>query len=218
VSKAINFSPRGLADGIPVTMPMTIRPASPKDAAQILEIYAPFCLETPVSFETQPPTVAELRRRITKTLALFPWLVSEQDGMIVGYAYASRHRERAGYRWSVDVSVYVREGHRQKGLGRALYLSLFAILRLQGFWNILAGITLPNPASVALHESMGLKPVAVYKRIGFKCGRWHDVGWWLLALAPTAGEPEEPRPFPAVRVSPEYAAALGAGSALLAGR
>jgi len=197
-------------------MTMTIRLASPKDAGQILEIYAPFCLTSHVSFETHPPTVGELRQRIARTLTFLPWLVCEQDGLIRGYAYASRHRERAGYRWSVDVSVYVREGHRRKGLGRALYSSLFAILRLQGFYNVLAGIILPNPASVSLHESMGLRPLGVYQGIGFKCGRWHDVGWWQLALRPRVGDPEEPLAFSVVRDRPECDDALAAGSSLLA--
>ena len=126
------------------------------------------------------------------TLEFFPWLIAEEGGRVLGYAYASRHRERAAYRWSADVSVYVREDARGKGVGRALYTSLFAILRLQGIFNILAGITLPNAASVALHEAMGLRPLGVYERIGFKCGAWHDVGWWQYALRPHDGPPDEP--------------------------
>jgi len=196
-------------------MASTIRFATQKDAGQIVEIYAPFCVGTPVSFETEPPSLALMRQRINKTLKVFPWLVSEHEGQILGYAYASRHRERAGYRWSVDVSVYVREGHRRKGLGRALYSSLFAILRLQGFYNIVAGISLPNPASVTLHESMGMRRVGVYRGIGFKCGKWHDVGWWQLALRAQDGEPEEPRELPVVRDLDECRDALAAGLALL---
>jgi L-amino acid N-acyltransferase YncA len=196
-------------------MSSTIRFATPKDAGEILEIYAPFCAGTPVSFETEPPSLAGMRQRISKTLKSLPWLVCEQEGRILGYAYASRHRERAGYRWSVDVSVYVREGHRGKGLGRALYSSLFAILRLQGFYNILAGISLPNPASVTLHESMGLRLLGVYQGIGFKCGQWHDVGWWQLALRDRDGEPAEPRELPVVRDSVECRGALASGDALL---
>jgi len=196
-------------------MAITIRFATPKDAGQIREIYAPFCVCTPVSFETEPPSLSEMRQRINKTLKYFPWVVCEQEGRILGYAYASRHRERAGYRWSVDVSVYVREGHRGKGLGRALYSSLFVILRLQGFFNVLAGISLPNPASVTLHESMGMQLVGVYRGIGFKCGEWHDVGWWQLALRDWDGEPEEPRELPVVRDRDECRDALAAGQALL---
>jgi phosphinothricin acetyltransferase len=198
-------------------MASTIRFATPRDARQIVEIYAPFCVGTPVSFESEPPSAAQMRQRISKTLRSHPWVVCAEAGQILGYAYAGRHRERAGYRWSVDVSVYVREGHRRRRLGRALYLSLFEIVRLQGFYNIVAGITLPNPASVALHESMGMRPVGVYSGIGFKCGRWHDVGWWQLALRTPEGHPEEPRSFPMVRDLPECQAALTAGLALLGG-
>ncbi len=129
---------------------------------------------------------------------------------MLGYAYASRHRDRAAYLWSVDVSAYVREGHRRGGLARTLYTALFAIVRLQGFVNVLAGISLPNPASVALHEAMGLRQLGVYRNIGYKCGQWHDVGWWQLALREPSGEPAEPRAFAAVRDLDECRAALAA--------
>ena len=208
--------PRGLRSGREgsVIMSMTIRVASADDAAQCLEIYAPFCLETPVSFESEAPSLEEMRRRIKKTLDFFPWLIAEGEGRVLGYAYASRHRERAGYRWAADVSVYVREGERGKGVGRALYTSLFAILRLQGIYSVLAGITLPNRASVVLHEAMGLRPLGVYSRIGYKCGAWHDVGWWQRALrSHDDGPPAEPIAFPALRDSAACAAAIRAGTA-----
>jgi L-amino acid N-acyltransferase YncA len=196
-------------------MALSIRLAEERDAESIREIYAPFCVETPVSFETEAPSAQEVRQRIKKILEFLPWLVCEDEGQVVGYAYASRHRERAGYRWSVDVSVYVREGRRGSGIGRALYTSLFEILRLQGFYNILAGVTLPNPASVALHEAMGLRPVALYPAIGLKCGAWHDVGWWQLATRPFTNEPDEPLALASVQALPEFAAALALGSSLL---
>src|SRR5690348_10479220 len=163
-------------------MAPTIRLATEDDAAQILEIYAPFCLDTTVSLETEPPSLDEMRRRMTKTLPSFPWLVCDEAGLVLGYAYASKHRERAAYVWSVDVSVYVCEGRRRGGLGRALYTSLFAILRLQGYYNALAGVTLPNPGSEGLHRAMGFQPVGVYRNIGHKRGGWHDVAWSQLAL------------------------------------
>jgi phosphinothricin acetyltransferase len=187
---------------------MPIRMATERDAEQIREIYAPFCLSTPVSFETEAPGIDEMRARLAKTLDVLPWLVWEREGLLLGYAYASRHRDRAGYRWSVDVSVYIRDGHRRAGLGRALYTPLFAILKLQGFYNIVAGITLPNPASVALHEAMGMRPIGVYPGIGFKCGSWHDVGWWQLSLREKTGSPAEPRAFSTLRGSPDCEAAL----------
>jgi L-amino acid N-acyltransferase YncA len=186
-----------------------IRLATLDDAEAIRDIYAPICEATPISFETQAPSADEMRRRIAKTLESLPWLVRELHGEVVGYAYASPHRERAAYRWSVDVSAYVRNGHRRTGVGRALYTSLFALLRLQGFHNALAGVTLPNPGSVGLHESLGFQTVGVYRHIGFKCGEWHDVAWYQLGLREQIGEPEDPLDFQIVRNSPAWAAAAG---------
>jgi phosphinothricin acetyltransferase len=194
---------------------MTIRLATARDADPIRDIYAPFCEGSPVSFETRPPTVEEMRQRIAKTLMSLPWLVCDDNGQVLGYAYASPHRERAAYRWSVDVSAYVREGFRRSGVGRALYASLLALLRLQGFHNAVAGITLPNPGSVGLHQAMGFQPVGVYRGIGFKCGQWHDVAWYQLALRECTGVPEDPLDFHVVRELPEWAGALESGSVLL---
>jgi L-amino acid N-acyltransferase YncA len=188
-----------------------IRLATLDDAEAIRDIYAPICEATPISFETHAPTVDEMRRRIAKTLESLPWLIREQHGEPIGYAYASPHRERAAYRWSVDVSAYVRDGHRRTGVGRTLYASLFALLRLQGFYKALAGITLPNPGSVGLHEALGFQTVGVYRHIGFKCGEWHDVVWYQLSLRDPTGEPEDPLAFEMVRSSPEWATALAAG-------
>ena len=196
-------------------MSLTFRLAAEADAEQILEIYAPFCRDTPVSFETREPTAEEMRQRIARTLEFFPWLVGSENGRILGYAYAGPHRERAAYRWSVDVSVYVREGLRRRGLGRALYTSLFAVLKLQGFSNALAGTTLPNPGSIGLHQAMGFQPIGVYRNIGFKCGAWHDVAWWQLALHEPSPEPKAPRELPLVVQSPAWDDALQAGLALV---
>jgi L-amino acid N-acyltransferase YncA len=186
-----------------------IRLTTLDDAEAIRDIYAPFCEVTPISFETQAPGVDETRRRIAKTLESLPWLVREHDGEIVGYAYASPHRERAAYRWSVDVSAYVRDGHRRTGIGRALYTSLLELLRLQGFYNAIAGITLPNPGSVGLHESMGFETVGIYRHIGFKCGEWHDVSWYQLSLREPTDYPQDPLDIEVVRAMPNWAAALG---------
>ncbi len=198
-----------------MTMAMTIRLVTVGDAGQVLEIYGPFCAGSPVSFETEVPSIEEIGQRIASTLDFFPWLVSAEGSRVVGYAYASRHRERAAYRWSADVSVYVREDARGQGIGRALYTSLFAVLRLQNVYNILAGITLPNPASVALHEAMGLRPIGLYEGIGFKCGKWHDVGWWQLELLPRQEEPSEPISFPAIADQPASIAAIATGLSFL---
>jgi L-amino acid N-acyltransferase YncA len=140
-----------------------------------------------------------------------PWLVCEHRGELLGYAYASPHRVRAAYQWSVDVSVYIHAQARRSGVGRGLYRSLFALLTLQGFYHAYAGITLPNPASVGLHESLGFQPVGVYRSVGYKLGAWHDVGWWQLALQERVPAPEPPLQPGTVRESAAWRAALATG-------
>lgn len=174
---------------------MRVRVASERDAEALAAIYAPIVATTIISFETEPPSADEMRTRVRGTLRTYPWLVAEQDGEVTGYAYATQHRVRAGYRWSVDVSVYIGERARRRGVGRALYAELFPILERQGFVAAHAGIALPNVASVALHESFGFEPIGVYRGVGFKLGQWLDVGWWQKPLAPRAAPPTEPIPF-----------------------
>jgi len=163
-------------------MTAMIRLAAPDDAPGVQAIYALVVRETAISFELEPPTIEEIRKRMVKTLERLPWLICEQDGDILGYVYASEHRSRPAYQWSVDVSVYVHENARRLGVGQALYRSLFSLLTLQGFYQTYAGITLPHQASVGLHESLGFQPVGVYRAVGYKLGAWHDVGWWQLTL------------------------------------
>lgn len=171
----------------------TIRLATETDAGPAREIYAPSCAATShVSFEFEPPSVEEMRRWIGKTLERFPWLVVEEGDEILGYAYAGPHSERAAYAWSVNVAVYVGEGRRRSGVGRALYTSLFAVLRLQGLVNAYAGVTLPNPGSVGLHQALGFEPVGTYRGVGYKAGAWRDVTWWSLALVERPGRPDPP--------------------------
>jgi L-amino acid N-acyltransferase YncA len=159
-----------------------IRMATVDDGPALAAIYAPSVIGAVTSFELEPPDGAEMARRVSAVLTFAPWLVLEQDGDVLGYAYASRHRERLAYQWSVDVTVYVRQGSHRRGVGRALYQALFERLRAQGFYAAHAGITLPNAASVGLHESLGFRPVALYPKVGWKLGAWHDVGWWQLEL------------------------------------
>jgi len=161
---------------------MQIRLATTDDAAAIAAIYAPFVTGSQVSFEVDAPDAVEMAARIDHKLPRFPWLVAEEDGAVIGYAYAGPHRERAAYAWSVDVSVYMAETARRRGVASRLYGTLFDILRRQGFRTAYAGITLPNPASVGFHEAMGFSPVGVYRNVGWKLGNWHDVGWWELQL------------------------------------
>lgn len=174
----------------------SIRDADPdRDAAACAAIYAPHVEGSPVSFEERAPSAEEMAARIERYAATHAWLVAERDGRVVGYAYATAFNERPAYRWSAGVSVYVAEGERGRGTGRALYTALFDCLRRRGFRMACAGITLPNEASVALHERLGFEPVGVNREIGWKHGAWRDVGWWQLELAPASdGPPPEPRP------------------------
>jgi phosphinothricin acetyltransferase len=180
-----------------------IRLATKEDAPHVAAIYRPFCEENSVSFETEAPDAAEMAARIEKANRRHAWLVEDLDGIIAGYAYASPHRERAAYRLVVEVTVYIREGYRGKGIGRALYAELFARLRDQGLFKAYAGILVPNPASQAFHESMGFTLVGIYRNIGYKLGAWRDVGWWQLALRPEIDMPAEPKPPGSVVSSPE---------------
>jgi L-amino acid N-acyltransferase YncA len=175
---------------------MVIRDADAADAAACARIYAPFVRDTAISLEETPPTADELARRIETVGAVYPWIVAETGvGEVAGFAYGSQHRVRSSYRWAADVSVYVDPAHHRRGVGRALYGVLFELLRDQGFCMACAGITLPNPESIGLHEALGFQLVGVYKRIGYKLGGWRDVGWWQLALTEAPGDPPvEPGP------------------------
>jgi L-amino acid N-acyltransferase YncA len=190
----------------------TIRMAIPADGAAMAEIYRPSVVDSAVSFELEAPSAEEMARRIGAVTQVTPWLAFEAAGDLVGYAYASKHREREAYRWSVDVSVYIRDGYRRNGVGRALYRSLFELLRLQGYCAAHAGITMPNPGSVGLHEALGFRPVGVYPRVGFKCGAWHDVGWWQLELRERAGPAPRILAMDELRACPGFAAALARGA------
>lgn len=166
-----------------------VRPVRLEDADAIRRIYAPYVRETNVSFELEPPEAIEMGRRIAKVTADHPWFVFEAPEGIAGYAYGSRHRERAAYRWAAEVSVYVERECRGTGVGQALYGRLLADLRHRGFHVALAGISLPNAPSVRLHEALGFEAIGVYRRIGFKHGAWHDVGWWQKRLVPEGTVP-----------------------------
>jgi phosphinothricin acetyltransferase len=172
------------------------------DAAALQSIYAPYCA-TPISFEHEAPTVAEMSRRMAKILPAYPWLVAEEGGAILGYAYAGPHRERAAYRWSVDVSVYIDRQQQRRGLGRSLYTLLFSLITCQGFVNAYAGITLPNPGSVGLHLAMGFTEVGIYRHVGYKCGAWHDVAWYQRLLQSGLAEPRPVKSLAEVLQMPE---------------
>lgn len=162
--------------------PLVIRPANEADAGVLLAIYAPFVERTAVSFETDVPAIDEFAARIRRYGAQWAWLVAERDGRCLGYAYGSPHRARAAYRWSAETSAYVDPSAQRQGVGRALYLALFDALAARGYCNAFAGMTLPNDASAGLHRSVGFEAVGVFRRVGWKFGRWHDVGWMQRRL------------------------------------
>ncbi|ARS88599.1 GNAT family N-acetyltransferase [Natrarchaeobaculum aegyptiacum] len=195
-----------------------IRLARPADAETVRAIYAPFVESTPVSFELEAPSMAEMAERIETTLERFPWLVCETaDGTILGYAAASSLRSYGAFGWTVELSVYVAEDVRNGGIGTALYTSLLEVLQLQGYRNAYAVMTLPNPASVRLHERVGFEPVATFQNVGYKDGEWHDVRWWFRQVAPCGDDPDPPTPLPDLVGSPALARALEAGTARLDG-
>lgn len=178
-----------------------VRAATVSDTDGIRAVYAPIVTDSYASFEQLPPDSAELGRRLFAPPRL-PCLVVEDAGEVAGYAYASAHRARPAYRWSADCSVYVAASHRGHGLGRLLYQDLIATVTELGYVSLFAGITLPNPASVRLHEAMGFSPVGIFPAAGYKLGRWHDVGWWGRALRRPVTDPPEPRVWKGAVLSP----------------
>jgi phosphinothricin acetyltransferase len=192
----------------------SIRLATPADGDALATIYAPYVMETAISFELRPPDGAEMATRIARTLERTPWLVAEVDGVIRGYAYAGRFRDRPAYDWSAESGIYVEGASRGLGLGRALMAALIAVLRIQGFRLLVAGITPSNPASVALHLALGFQRVGLFEGVGHKLGAWQGVEFFELDLAPMVdGEAPAPiRPMPELVGTPELAWALGAWS------
>lgn len=174
---------------------VAIRLADARDSAAIAAIYAPYVSGSTVSFETEPPSEAMMRSRIEAGAGLYPWLVAvDPDGKMLGYAYACAFRPRTAYRFAVETSVYVAPQAQGRGLGAALYQSLFPLLESQGFTQAIAAIALPNPASIRLHERQGFVQTGAYRDVGYKLGRWLSVGLWQRRLAPLAEPPAEVRP------------------------
>jgi L-amino acid N-acyltransferase YncA len=196
-------------------MPDTIRLAVSRDAARIAEIYAPAVEGSAISFEIEAPDAREVARRIGFVTQRTPWLVAERDGVVLGYAYGGQFRERPAYRWTVEVSAYVAPEAQGAGVARAMYTSLFAALAVQGYRNLIAGIALPNPASIRLHEAMGFVAAGVYHNVGYKLGAWRDVAWFERPIGDFDANPSPPRPLPEVRESPSFAAALESGVPLI---
>jgi phosphinothricin acetyltransferase len=175
-----------------------VRAATDADAEAIAAIYAPYVLETAISFDEIPPAADEMRRRLSAAQETYPFLVFDDGQGVLGYAYGSTHRAKPAYRWSVETTVYTARHLHRRGIGRALYVRLLDLLTRQGFHSALAGIVPPNEASVGLHEAMGFVYLGTFPEIGFKHGRLHELGWWRRILAEGAPR-HDPIPFKSIR-------------------
>jgi L-amino acid N-acyltransferase YncA len=169
---------------------LAIRPVSPEDAEAIAAIYAPYVAETVVSFEEAAPGPDEMRDRIAATTASHPWIVGEEDGAILGYAYARPYHPRAAYRWTCETSIYLANGSRGRGVGRRLYEALLDTLTMRGFTSAMALISVPNAQSTGFHEALGFRPVGRLTGVGYKLGAWQDVAYFQRDLAPRMVPPE----------------------------
>jgi phosphinothricin acetyltransferase len=175
-----------------------IRVATKGDAAGILEIYAPFILNSGITQEVEVPSIEDFQQRIISNLEERPWLVCEINSEIAGYVYAGKHRDRKGYQWCIESSVYISEKYFGVGAANALYTALFDILKIQGYVNAYAVITLPNERSIVFHKKFGFNYLTTYKKIGYKLGHWHDVGWMEYEINPHKEDPPDPLKFPKI--------------------
>ena len=159
-----------------------LRTVDAKDAEDINKIYSPVVITNAASFDVIPPTVEEMKRKILKTIKTLPWIVCEYNNTLVGYCYACQHRDREAYNWSVELAVYVHHDWHKRGIAKLLYTKLFEILKILGYYNIYAGITSQNTGSVAFHRKMGMEEIGVFKNVGYKLNKWHDVVWMYGVL------------------------------------
>ena len=178
-----------------MTEKIVIRPATPEDAGAILDIYAKYVSDTTVSFEVEVPTIEDFQQRMEQIQEQFPWLVCEIDGVVAGYAYASKHAQRAAYRWSADLSVYVDEKYHRRHIAAALYAAILSMLREQGYYTVYAGVSTPNPKSEAFHTALGFEVVGVYPKVGYKLGKWCTLTWYGFPLRAYEETPQEPKTF-----------------------
>jgi len=185
-----------------------IRLATPDDSAVLLDIYAPFVMDTVVSFEYETPTVVEFSSRIANITVKYPWLLCEIDGRIAGYAYASQFSQRAAYDWSVDASVYIHRDYYRKKIGAALYHCLFDLLKLQGFYSVYAVITGANQRSIDFHQSLGFKPAGFYPNVGYKFNQWQDVQWLVLPINDYSKPPQKSKSVAEIKGTPEFNAII----------
>lgn len=187
----------------------SIRLISENDAPEVLGIYAPFINNTIISFEYEAPSVDEFLQRIQNIILEYPWLVCLHGTKIIGYAYASQHKQRKAYQWSCESTVYIAPEFHNKGIARILYNTLFSILKIQGYFNVYAGVSLPNQKSVGFHQSFGFKKIGIYKKTGYKFGAWHDVAWFYFHLKKHIDNPPEPKTIQAIINTETFRQILG---------
>ena len=192
-----------------------IRLATPKDGEAILNIYKYYIENTAITFETEVPSVEAFEERIENTLSRFPWLVCEVDDVVAGYAYASKHRERAAYQWSADLSIYVDEKYHRRHIAKALYQVLEETLRLQGYYTVFAGVTSPNAKSEAFHAAYGFDTVGVFENVGYKLEQWWGVKWFKYTLTDYQKKPTAPKAFPEVKNAEVFGEILRAAEELI---
>ncbi len=185
-----------------------IRLATAADAPSVLEIYAPFITDTAITFENEVPGEEEFAERMEAVQQKYPWLVCEDCGNIVGYAYASRFQQRAAYEWSAALSVYIRPGFHGRKIGKALYFTLLELLKLQGFCNAVAIVTLPNGESEDFHRSVGFRPIGIFQKAGYKLGSWHDVIWFGLNIQAHPQTPKRPMAVGEIQNTPAFDAII----------
>ncbi len=187
---------------------LEIRLIELSDAPSTLEIYKPYVLNTIISFEYEVPGLDEWVKRIEEFTQDFPWLVASHNDKIIGYAYASKHRHRTAYQWSCESAIYLATEAHGNGVGRMLYETLFGLLQLQGYYNMYAGISLPNEKSVEFHKALQFEEIGVFKKIGFKHGNWHDTVWFQRALNAHNSNPVLPKKLSEVRQTSDFQAIL----------
>lgn len=171
----------------------SIRLITEDDALDVLNIYKPYVQNTIISFEYEAPEIEEYAQRIKLTTADFPWLVCLQNNQVIGYAYAGKYGQRKAYQWSVESSIYLCPEAQGKGIAKVLYETLFYLLRLQGYFNVYAAISVPNEASLNFHRALGFKMIGAFEKAGYKMGNWHDVHWLQLQLAEHIHNPPAPK-------------------------
>ncbi len=182
----------------------SIRLIKESDAQAVLDIYKPYVLDTIISFEYEVPTLDEYVQRIKTNTIYYPWLVCLRADKIIGFAYASKHRYRTAYQWSPESTVYIAPEVHRKGIARILYETLFELLRLQGYFNVYAGVGLPNVKSIAFHKALGFEEIGIFKKVGYKHGNWHDTHWFQLHLKEHVLNPPTPQKLIEVESSAEF--------------